>query len=173
LVAATLDGGALTGATFAATFVTVFVAFFAGVATFDSVFLDVTETFLAGAFGATAGLATALPFAALLPGAAAPLTGFFGACLAAVPAFETALTVALFATFFATGVFDLAAVALVDLVATGFFVAGLAAGFTGFAGFFPLAADERAGADLAGLAFVAEFLMVFLVVAMDRSTIGS
>jgi hypothetical protein len=78
----------------------------------------------------------------------------------------------LFATFLTAGAFGFAAVAFVVLVAATFF----APAFTDAAGFFALAADERAGAGLAaltGLALVAEFLTVFLVVAMDRSTIGS
>lgn len=121
-----------------------------------------TSPFFATGFGATAGLAAAFAFGLLFAVAAVALTGFFAAGLAAALGFETALVGALFATFFAGADFGFTVAA---------FLAGLlAAAFTGLAGFFG-AAEARVVA--LALSLDAEFFTVFLLVAMDRSTLGS
>ncbi len=150
-------------------------AFFA--TTFGSGFLDVTEAFFTGAFGVTVGLAGALrtDFAAVLLAATAALEGFFCAGLAMdLPAFETALTGALFAVFLTAATFGLEAGLLAGFAAVFavvFLIVVLADAFTaGFAGAFALFADAREGAALAALALVAGALTGFLVVAMGSST---
>lgn len=121
-----------------------------------------TSPFFATGFGATAGLAAAFAFGLLFAVAAVALTGFFAAGLAAALGFETALVGALFAGFFAGADFGFTVAA---------FLAGLlAAAFTGLAGFFG-AAEARVAA--LALSLDAEFFTVFLLVAMDRSTLGS
>jgi hypothetical protein len=83
--------------------------------------------------------------------------------LAAALGFETALVGALFAGFLVAADFGFTVAA---------FLAGLlAAALTGLAGFFG-AAEARVAVALA-LSLDAEFFTVFLLVAMDRSTLGS
>lgn len=138
-------------------------AFFAGLADLAGVFLLPTSPFLVSGFGATTGLAAAFAFGLLFAEAAVALTGFFAAGFAAALGFETALVGALFAGFLAEADFGLTVAA---------FLAGLlAAALTGLACFFG-AAEARVAAALA-LSLVAEFFTVFLLVAMDRSTLGS
>jgi hypothetical protein len=137
--------------------------FFAGLTGLAEDLLLPTSPFLATGFSATAGLAVVFAFGLVLTAAAVALTGFFAAGFAATLGFETALVGALFAGFFAAADFGLTVAA---------FLAGLlAAALTGLAGFF-VAAEVRVVAALA-LSLVAEFFTVFLLVAMDRSTLGS
>lgn len=145
--------------------------------TFGSGFLDVTEAFFTGAFGVTVGLAGALrtDFAAVLLAATVAFKGFFCAGLAIdLPAFETALTGALFAVFLTAATFGFEAGLLAGLAtvfATTFLVVVLAFAFTaGFADVFAFFADAREDTDLAVLALVAGALTGFLVVAMGSST---
>jgi hypothetical protein len=108
-------------------------------------------------------LAAAFAFGLLFAVAAVALTGFFATGLAVALGFETALVGALFAGFLVAADFGLTVAA---------FLAGLlAAALTGLAGFFG-AAEARVAVALA-LSLDAEFFTVFLLVAMDRSTLGS
>lgn len=122
-----------------------------------------TSVFFAAGFGAATVLGATFALVLLLAGAGVAFTGFFAAGLAAALDFETALAGALFTGF-------LAAAALGFTVEA--FLAGLlAAALTDLAGFF-VAAEARVAVALA-LSLVAEFFTVFLLVAMDRSTLGS
>lgn len=122
-----------------------------------------TSPFFATGFGATTGLAAAFTFDLLFAAAAVALTGFFAAGFEAALVFETALVATLFAGFLAATGFGLTVAA---------FLAGLlAAAFTGLAGFL-VAAEARVAVALA-FSLVVEFFTVFLLVAMDRSTLGS
>ena len=153
--------------------------------TFGSGFLDVTEAFFTGAFGVTVGLAGALrtDFAAVLLAATVALEGFFCTGLAIdLPAFETALTGALFAVFLAATALGLEAgleagllaalgVGFAALFAVAFLIIVLAEAFTaGLAAVFAFFADALEDEGLAALVLVAEALTVFLVVAMGSST---
>ena len=141
--------------------------------TFTSGFLDVTDTFFAGAFGVTAGLAVALPadFTAVLLAATVAFKGFFGAGLTIdLPAFETTLLVGLFAVFLTAAGFDLTA-GLAAVLVTTFFAGALAAFFTaGFAGALALFAEALDDVGLAALDLVTVVLTGFLFVAMGSST---
>jgi hypothetical protein len=122
-----------------------------------------TSPFFATGFGATGGFTGALAFGLLFAVAAVAFTGFFAAGLAAALGFETALVGALFAGFLVAADFGFTVAA---------FLAGLlAAALTGLEDFFG-AAEARVAVALA-LSLDAEFFTVFLLVAMDRSTLGS
>ncbi|MBM3365671.1 MAG: hypothetical protein FJY48_08180 [Betaproteobacteria bacterium] len=163
LLAAALAGAlsiaGLVGATFCATAA----VFLAGVLALVSVFLATTAPFLAGAFDAATGLAGALALGLLAAGLAA-FTGFLAAALAAAAGFALALVGALLA--------GLLFAADLGLTVADFLAGVLAAALTDFAGFLAAAAAPRALATLV-LSLVAEFFTVFLLVAMDRSTLGS
>ena len=155
---AALLAGALADAPFAG------VALLAAALTLASVFLLLTAAFFSTGFDETTVLALGLPLALLLVVGAVALTGFLATGLAAEFDFAPDLATALLAGFLAAAAFG--------LTTTDFLAGLLAAALTGLAGFLLAAEAARVLATLA-LSLVADFFTVFLLVAMDRSTLGS
>jgi len=153
---AAVFAGALSGAPFAGA------ALLAAALTLASVFLLLTAGFFSAGFDETAALVFA--FALLATVGAVALTGFLATGLAAALDFEPDLATALLAGFLVAAAFG--------LTTTDFLAGLLAAALTGLAGFLLAAEAARVLATLA-LSLVAEFFTVFLLVAMDRSTLGS